>query len=950
MRHAVVVAPPRLVARAHGSVFAAPEPVGPLCAALSRGGHRLALVATTADLETDFERALAGVGAADDLLVVIASATTSRTETAALRLDDDAGTTLGLRVISDAVLAREPATVLFVVEACHDGDPDDVLLAAEHVDAIVRALDARARGYGALVGVRPEGRGEPGSWPFMRDVLSTLDDPEARDDRGAAPMSLVYERLRATHGADARIQSFVFSRGRTELILAEPPDVVTVASALRSAPHAPPSPSVSAPSPAPPAIAYAPPAARAAEPSLPPLEPLVALADGARARGAWEEALAGYKAALMVAPQEDAQVRASIYARIGEVKRRQGKLREAETNYEKALGADARDRAALDALIELATESNEARRAIDWRRKRLNVLEGPDERVAELLAIARAHDGERGDARSAAETLEEAHAILPRDRTVLESLRGAYETLHRWPRVTEVLSELADIAEDAAARGALRFAAADVALGRLRDEERGLALLDRALDDDPAHDKALHALVAVRTARGQWEALDAAYARLIDRFARMGDVDRAWDMCRKLGALRRDKTRDTLGAVEAFTGAVSCKPADVDSRAMLADMHLARGDESQAVAEFERIAELAPTRASTYTRLFALHQRAGRTDRTWLAASALEELGASDMDQQIVVDQYRADGPIRPARSLDDVAWDELLRAPGADDVVAEVLRSIVDAAAAARVDELRDAKKLVVLDPARRQSAASTVSAVRSFQWAAQVLAVEPPELYVLDSVPGGIAAAQAPAPSTALGPDVLRGMTTKDLAFLAGRHLTYYRREHYALVHYPTINELSALFLGAVKLAMPELPVPAHLADAIARRRKVLARHVDGASKDRLAAAVKRLDARDGRVDLAAWIKSVELTAQRAGLLLCGDLRVATARLRGEARTIAELGLDAKRGDLLAYCASDKLARARALLGVDAHTSVQPPPLGAVPVPSPTSKDLAPPTYSRS
>jgi tetratricopeptide (TPR) repeat protein len=931
MRHALVVAPPRFVVPAQGSIFAAPEPVGPLCAAVSRGGHRLVLVESTTDLETDFERALAGVSAADDLLITIAAETTTRTDAAALRLGGDAGTAVGLRVISDAVLAREPASVLFVVEACHDGDPDDSLLAAEHVEGIMRALDARARGYGALVGVRSAARAEPGSWPFMRDVLAALEAPEARDDRGAAPMTLVYERLCAAHGPDARIQSFAFLRGRTELILAEPPDVVKVASALRSVP---PAPSSSVPSPAPAAIAYSPPAPRAAEPSLPPLEPLLDLADGARARGAWEEALAGYKAALMVAPQGDAQVRASIYARIGEVKRRQGKAREAELNYEKALGADARHRAALDALVELATESKETRRAIDWRRKRLPVLDGPDERVAELLGIARAYDGEMGDARAAAETLEEAHAALPRDRTVLEALRVAYERLHRWPRVAEVLSDLADLAETAAERGALRFAAADVALGRLRDEDRGLALLDRALDDDPAHDRALHALVAVRSARGEWVALDGAYTRLVDRFARMGDVERAWDACRKLGALRRDKTRDVPGAIEAFTGAVSCKPADVDSRAMLADLHLGRGDEGPAVAEFERIAQLAPTRSSTFARLFALHQRAGRTDRAWLAASALEELGATDMDQQLVVDQYRIDGPVRPARALDDVAWDELLRAPGADDVVAEVLRAIVDAAVAARVDELRDAKQLVPLDPARRQSAASTVSAVRSFQWAAQVLAVDAPDIYVMDSVPGGIAAAQVGAPSTVLGPDVLRGVTTKDLAFLAGRHLTYYRREHYALVHYPTINELTSLFLGAVKVAMPDLPVPPHLADAVARRRKVLARHVDGESRERLEAAVKRLDARDGRVDLAAWIKSVELTAQRAGLLLCGDLCVATARLRGETRSVAELGLEAKRGDLLAYCASEKLARARALLSVDAHASVRPPPLGQVQV----------------
>ena len=85
MRHAVVVAPPRFVVPAQGSVFAAPEPVGPVCAALTRGGHRVVLVSTTADLETDFERALAGMGGADELVVYIAASTTTGAGAVALR-------------------------------------------------------------------------------------------------------------------------------------------------------------------------------------------------------------------------------------------------------------------------------------------------------------------------------------------------------------------------------------------------------------------------------------------------------------------------------------------------------------------------------------------------------------------------------------------------------------------------------------------------------------------------------------------------------------------------------------------------------------------------------------------------------------------------------------------------------------------------------------------------
>jgi tetratricopeptide (TPR) repeat protein len=867
--------------------------------------------------------------------VYIAAATATGAEQVAIRVGDEsapasATSLVEVRLLGEAVHARQPSTVLFVIDACHDGQADDPMLAAEHVDAIIRALDARARGYDAMIGVRPESRASPSAWPFTRHLLAALDDPASRDERGAARMSRVHELLRAGGAIDAEVQSFAFVRGEGDQVIVEhsAQPAEAPAPAIDEAPQAAPADAVpeatpemhtatapdagaedvrrapawdepvAEPARPPPEEDAAPitpavsredasrvtlpsfashvaplPEPRATQPSLPAIEPLLALADGARERGALAEALAGYKAALMVAPATDTHGRASIYARIGELKLAEGKRREAELNFEKAIGADPMHQAALDALVNLATASNEVRRAIDLRRKRLATSFEPDERVAELCTIADICAGQLQDA-------------------------------------------------------------ADVALARLRDDQRAIGLLEQALDDDPAHDKALRALAAVRTSRSEWRALESVYRRLVDRLVSLGDTERAWDVCRKLGVLRRDKLHDAAGALDAFAAAVRCKPENVDSRALLAEMHLAAGDEPQAVAEFERIARYAPTRSSTYARLFGLHWRAGRTDRAWLTGSALAEVGSADMDQQLFVDQYRLDGPIRPSRSLDDAAWDEVLRAPGADDVVADVLRAIVATAAATRVEELRQARQLVALDPGRRQNATSTVSVVRSFHWAAQVLGVEPPDLYVMDSVPGGIAAVHAAAPTTALGPDVLRGLTTKDLAFLAGRHLTYYRPEHYSLICYPTLHDLSVLFLGAVTLILPDLDAPANLREAVLRKRKVLAKQASDQEKRRLAAAVARLEARGGRVDLAAWIRSVELSAQRAGLLLCGDLAVGTARLRAEVETraIAELSLEEKRGDLLAFCVSEKLARARAVLGADARTSVSVAPARAL------------------
>jgi hypothetical protein len=260
--------------------------------------------------------------------------------------------------------------------------------------------------------------------------------------------------------------------------------------------------------------------------------------------------------------------------------------------------------------------------------------------------------------------------------------------------------------------------------------------------------------------------------------------------------------------------------------------------------------------------------------------------------------------------------------------VVTGVLGAIIPAAVKMRIAELTASKRLVSLDASRKQSPESTASIVRCFSWAAQVLGVTLPELYLLDEVPGGLAAVQTEPPSTALGPGVRQGVGTSELAFLAGRHLAYYRPEHYALVFFPTVAELSALFLAAVKLALPEVPVPQALHEPVARMRKGLGQASTPEERAWLATAVKSLEGRGGRVDLAAWVRSVELTANRAGLLLCGDLTVACRRVRGEGRHVADVTDDERRDDLLSFVASPELAELRAALSITARPSSVPPP----------------------
>lgn len=657
-------------------------------------------------------------------------------------------------------------------------------------------------------------------------------------------------------------------------------------------------------------------------PPLPDVEPILDQAAAAFEKKEWDAALDAYKKALFVIPKEDTKTQGSIYASIAEVKLAQDKPREAETNFEKALGINPKHMRSLEGLVALATAEKDWRRVVAARRRRVEALEDADEKATELCIIADLEEAQLVDVEKAIVTLESARVHRPDDLGILMKLRDAYVAKRAWPKALETLDELARVSSEGRHRGAFRFAQADIVLGRLREEPRGLAFLEMALDEDPQCDRALSALVAVRTRREEWAELAAVYEQLIDRLAGLADRDRAWEVCRKLGTLRRDKLLDGPGALEALRGAVELRPEDAETRAALAELYAAKGERTVAVRELEMVAEHAPTRAQTYRRLFDLHQRAGRPDRAWLTATCLEELGASDVSHDLVIEQFRPEGAIRPTTALNEAWWDELLVAAGADSVVHDVLLTIGEAAVALRLEELEAKKKLPPLDPAKKQDKASTVSAVRTFVWAARALSIPAPDLYVWGSVPSGIAAVPAPAPSTALGPTALSGRTVQQLAFLAGRHLTYYRPAHYPLVFFPTLAELSTLVLSALRLVIPSVSVPPP-ADPESRVGENLGARLTAEQKSKLEEIVGRLEQRGGRLDLLSWIRGVELTAARVGLLLAGDLRTASRLMKEEVRAIGELSPEAKRGDLLAYSASERYGLLRERMGVAVHST---------------------------
>ncbi len=392
-----------------------------------------------------------------------------------------------LRSLGDRVAAREPESALFLAELTHDGPPDESFVAAEHVEAVREALGARERGQAALVAVPGAALEEP--FAFTRLVVRAAEDAE---DARSARLSEVVEKLSAMPERHAVAQGYAHVRGATDFELG----------------------SNEGPS-------YA---------------PLLGLADGARDAHEWEHAVAGYRAALLVARRT--KERASVYARIGAAERGRGELREAKRAYEKAREHLPRTTAA--SLYRPRRALARPRRLESLRHARPGAgrpPRHPRRRRRIFFAVARALVENSRDVRAAVVALETARQLDPLRDDVLEALRRGYRVLGEWKKLIEVTGVLADGGPSDAERSARRFAQARIAIDKLGDLELGIAFLDAALTEDPTNDEALDVLVEVRTSRGEVEQLGRALEELAARYDEMGDAERAKDARRCIEGL-----------------------------------------------------------------------------------------------------------------------------------------------------------------------------------------------------------------------------------------------------------------------------------------------------------------------------------------------------------------------------------------------------------------------------
>ncbi len=321
-----------------------------------------------------------------------------------------------------------------------------------------------------------------------------------------------------------------------------------------------------------------------------------------------------------------------------------------------------------------------------------------------------------------------------------------------------------------------------------------------------------------------------------------------------------------------------------------------------------------PTDPDAFRQLYRIYDARGNLDGAWCAAQALAALGAANAVEQQLFEQHKTHTLITPRSGVSPAAWYDLLFHPEEEVLTGQIFSLIAPAVLVGRVTTLRRDGKLHQPPPSSRQDPAkATITAVRAVPWAAAILGLAPPPIYLEKDRDAGFQHIPGVPPMTVIGKRVLSGRTQHEHAFLAGRHLSFYRHEHFVKTLFTAVPDLEDLFLAALVIGNPGLPIAEDMRQRVLPIAQAIQPMLESPQQDALRGCFLRFVEEGGRTNLQRWGAAVDKTACRAGLLIANDLAAALGVLETEEGRHGELSKD-----LLAFVVSDRYFKLRRQLGI--------------------------------
>jgi tetratricopeptide (TPR) repeat protein len=588
---------------------------------------------------------------------------------------------------------------------------------------------------------------------------------------------------------------------------------------------------------------------------------------------------------------------------------------------QKALQLDPRHRPTLEAMARVRFELEDHRGAVAAKTTLVELVDTADERYTLLCEIGAILRDRLRDREEALQAFRRALECRPDDHRTLHAVLELHTAGRHWSDAVAVIRRLAATATDAKVQARYLVAAGNIINHELGRPVDALEAYEEALDLDPDDVKTWRRIEGVLTERRDWQALELASLRMIHRPGDATDPSRRAmlaDQWRALGLLYRARLHREPDAVAAFRNAEALEDAPANGA-----QAPQRGKEALAAPATDPNRPGSPLPASVQAgqqngsgspvaagpaelavELRALYASAvanGQSERALACAAALVATGQATPEEDAVAQQGRR-AALQPfARAITDDLWEQHLVRPDQDRRISAIFAVVSHATAFVRA---RSRKELGL--PRERHDLRDDVTMFgRVATIASAALQIPCPELVLQPDQPGDVDLIcqrdkDRVTPILCIRSGLLGARPDTEIAFIVARHLTLMRPELFVLWPnvIPIAEERKAALIAAGRLVQPALAAPPHLAEATGKYVELFKAVVPREAARTIQDKAPPLFLENPEPDVARWSRAAELSADRAGLLVCRDLagacRAISAQPLGPGRPTTEERID--------------------------------------------------------
>jgi tetratricopeptide (TPR) repeat protein len=572
---------------------------------------------------------------------------------------------------------------------------------------------------------------------------------------------------------------------------------------------------------------------------------------------------------------------ADIGWRLGECFRRMGELDKAVDLLRDAADADPGNPEPLNSLAKVYEQTQDWEEYVRTKRRRLEVA-GADERFDLLLEIGDVEFTKLKLRARASKTYVAALEERPDDRGLLTKLMQLYSEEKDWAKLVEVVLRLADFVDDAKQRAKYLHTAAIVSSRQLGETDQALAFYERALDYDPSLTKAADEAIELRAQMRDHEGVERLLKTQLAQAKATQDRGKIVQVLDRLGDLYRRLLNEPELAIDAYEAAQAFDPEGKERAEILAELYASDVAQylDKAVRSQAQILRQNPYRVGSYKLLRRLYTEARRPDPAWCLCQAVSVLNVADADEERFYRRHRSENAAPAQAVLQEQDWAMHLAHPDADPLVTRIFALIQPTIIRVRTQPLA---ALGYDERFRLDLASQPYPILQMLYYVHGVLGFEAPPVYQNPNDPAGLGFLHAHTPAIVLGVAAFeRNVPAQSLAFVAGRHATYFRPGYYVRHLVPTGTGLKAWLFAAIRLCVPQFPIAPELQGQVEEALTAMVTDFQGTRKELLASTVSKLLQSGGAIDLKKWVAAIDLTADRTGFLLAHDLSVAAEVMR--------------------------------------------------------------------